>query len=192
HVRVMRGAQAGPAIFVVGAIHGDELNGTGIVRELMFSNFKIKRGTLVCVPVANVFGLEHHSRYLPDRRDLNRYFPGKKYGTMADRLAYVLFEQIVRKCDFGIDMHTAGSRRTNFPHVRADMRINGIEKIAFAFGSEIVIDKPGPLNSLRNEACAAGCPTIIFEAGEVLKFEPAIVSLGMKGIVNVLTSLKMI
>src|SRR6185295_703092 len=150
----MRGPKEGPAIFVIAAIHGDELNGTGIVRELMFSDLKLTRGTLICVPVANVFGLEHHSRYLPDRRDLNRYFPGRKSGSMAERLAHVLFEQIVAQCDFGVDLHTAAMRRTNFPHVRADLKVKGIEQIAFAFGSEIVINKAGPQNSLRNEACA--------------------------------------
>jgi uncharacterized protein len=115
-VRVERGPRPGPTVFVTGAVHGDELNGTGIIRELMFSNLSLDRGTLLLVPVVNVFGFERHTRYLPDRRDLNRSFPGDPKGSLAFRLAHVLFRELIERSDFGIDLHTAGQGRTNFPH----------------------------------------------------------------------------
>ena len=189
----MRARFKGPAVFVTAAIHGDELNGTGIVREIITEEpFDLRRGTLVLIPVVNLLGFERHSRYLPDRRDLNRCFPGSRKGTPASRLAGKIFRRIVSQCDYGIDLHSAAVRRTNFPNIRAKLRDPEVRRMAVAFGCEIVVDNPGPEGSFRRAACDAGCPTIVLEAGEVWKIESAVVELGVRGIRNVLIELGMV
>jgi predicted deacylase len=191
-VRVIRGARRGPAVFVSGAIHGDELNGTGIIRELMLKGLGLKRGTLILVPVVNVFGFERHSRYLPDRRDLNRSFPGSPDGSLAFRLAHAFYEQIVRHCDYGIDLHTATQGRVNFPHVRGDLGDRGVNRLARWFGCELVLDRRGHEHSVRQVATEGGCSTIVLEAGESLKIERRVVEVGVRGVFNVLQSLRMV
>ena len=192
-LRVMRAARSGPAVFVAAALHGDELNGTGIVREIIMREpFELRRGTLILVPVVNLQGFERHSRYLPDRRDLNRCFPGSASGSQAGRLAFKIFHEIVPRCDYGIDLHTAAVRRTNFPNVRGNLRDPEVRRIAAAFGCELLIDSRGPAGALRRAACDAGCPTIVLEAGEVWKIEPSVVELGIRGIRNVLIELAMV
>jgi len=192
-VRVVRGRQPGPAVFVTGALHGDELNGTGVIRELILRPpFRLERGTLVLVPVVNVLGFERHSRYLPDRRDLNRSFPGSATGSLASRLANRIFEEIVRPCQYGIDLHTAAVRRTNFPNIRADLERPEVRRIAEAFGCELVVPTRGPKGAFRRAACAAGCATITLEAGEVWKIEPSVLEIGVRGVHNVLVELGMV
>jgi len=192
-VHVRRGLQEGPSVFVTAAVHGNEINGTGAIRELILdSSFRLLKGTLVLVPVVNILGFERHSRYLPDRRDLNRCFPGSASGSLASRLARVVFNEIVGRCDYGIDLHTAAVRRTNFPTLRADVSNPAVHELATNFGGEIILDSRGPRGTLRRAASAAGCPTIVFEAGEVSKVEPAIVQCGLRGIRNVLLRLGMI
>ncbi len=191
-VRVVRGKRKGPCVFVTGAVHGDELNGTGIIRSLMFEKLELGAGTLILVPVVNVFGFERHSRYLPDRRDLNRSFPGDTTGSLAFRLARVIFTEVVQRSDYGIDLHTATHGRTNFPHVRADLSRPELAKLAQWFGCEVIVDKKGDEHSLRQVACEHGVPTINLEAGEALKIESGVVELGARGVHNVLSHLGMI
>lgn len=192
-VRVTRAAKSGPVVFISAAIHGNELNGTGIIHDLMFRRPpQLVRGTLVLIPVVNVLGFETQSRYLPDRRDLNRSFPGNPRGSMASRVAHALLDGIVRRCDFGIDLHSAASGRTNFPNVRGDLADPGVRRLATAFGSELVVNGRGPEGSLRREACAIGVPTVLLEVGEPLKMEPAILEFGVRGVTNVLAELGMI
>lgn len=191
HIR--RGVEDGPVVFVTAAMHGDEINGTGAVRALIQDEaFQLSRGAVVLVPVLNMLGFDRHSRYLPDRRDLNRCFPGSTKGSLAGRMARVIFDEIVSRCDYGIDLHTAAVRRTNFPNVRGDLSDPEVDRIARAFGTEILIDGKGPKGSFRREACAAGCPTIIFEGGEVWKVEPTIVDWITRGVRNVLVELGML
>lgn len=191
-IYVWRAAEAGPAVFVSGAVHGDELNGTGVVRSLILDpQFELARGTLLLIPVVNMLGYERHARYLPDRRDLNRSFPGSPNGSLAARFANHIFQQVISKCDYGIDLHTAAVRRTNYPNVRADLRNKNVARIAYAFGSELVVNGKGPVGSLRRSATAAKCPTIILEAGEVWKIEPGVVEFGARGVRNVLINLGM-
>lgn len=190
-IRVVRAARDGPALFVTGAVHGDELNGTGIIRELMVSDLSLECGTIIFVPVVNVFGFDRHSRYLPDRRDLNRSFPGRPDGNLALRLASVLIEQVVAQCDYGVDLHTAAIGRTNFPHVRADLSLPGMRELAEAFGCEVIVDVPGDKRSLRSTACRRGCKALLLEAGEALKIEPGAVAIGVRGIENLLRYLGM-
>jgi len=192
-IRVWRGARAGPVVFVSGAVHGDEINGTGTIRQLILDPpFELAAGTLVLVPVVNTLGFERHSRYLPDRRDLNRFFPGSQGGSLASRIARRLFEEVVERCDFGIDLHSAAVGRTNFPNVRADLSNPGVKRLAMAFGCEVVLDGAGPSGSLRGAACESGRPTILLEAGEVWKVEPGMVAYGVRGIRNVLIELGLV
>jgi len=192
-VFVWRGAGEGPRVFVTAAVHGDEINGTGAIREIITTNpFTLARGTLVLVPVVNILGFEQHARYLPDRRDLNRSFPGVGDGSQASRMARAVFDAIVTPCDYGIDLHTAAIRRTNFPNVRADMGDARVAALARAFGTELIVSGSGPKGSLRRAACRVGRPTIILEAGEVWKVEPAYVEYAVRGVRNCLAHLGMI
>jgi len=192
-MRMVRGQRAGPRVFVTGAIHGDELNGAGIIREVILGeNWTLEAGTLILVPVVNVLGFERHIRYMPDRRDLNRSFPGHESGSLTARFAYTIFEQIVKRCDCGIDLHTAARGRTNFPNVRADLGNAEVKTLAESFGCEVIVDGTGPEGSLRRTACMAGCPTIILEGGEVMKIERTVVQVGVRGVRNVLSSMGML
>lgn len=191
HVR--RGRKAGPTVFVTAALHGDELNGTGVIREIIRDeSIQLLRGTMILVPVLNVLGFERHVRYLPDRRDLNRCFPGSADGSLTRRMAHAIFQEIVGRSDYGIDLHTAAIRRTNFPHIRANMSDPAVANLAQAFGSLFLFEGKGPDGSLRRSATDGGCPTIVFEAGEAWKVEPSITISGVRGIKNVLIHLGML
>ena len=191
-IQVRRGLADGPTVFVSAAVHGDELNGTGAIRSLLSdTSWTLERGTLLLVPVMNVLGFERHSRYLPDRRDLNRCFPGSPSGSMASRLARVIFESLVERCDYGIDLHTAAVRRTNFPNVRADLKNADCQRLAEAFGAGIILSGAGPKGSLRREATQDGCPTIVVEGGEVWKVESSVADCMTRGVFNVLKELGM-
>ena len=192
-LRIMRAPKDGPVVFVTAALHGDEINGTGAIRQLLQDEeLKLTRGALILVPVLNLLAFDRHSRYLPDRRDLNRSFPGSTSGSLASRMARTIFDEIVLRCDYGIDLHTASVRRTNYPNVRGDLSIPDVRRMADAFGAEIILNGKGPKGAFRREACAAGCPTIIMEGGEVWKVEPSIVESAVRGIKNVLRSFEML
>ena len=192
-IQVRRAKEEGPVIFVTAALHGDEINGTGIIRQLIKDEeFELLKGTLVLVPVLNLPAFDRHSRYLPDRRDLNRCFPGSENGSLASRMANAIFSEIVSRCDYGIDLHTASVRRTNYPNIRGDMSNPEVRQLAESFGTELILNSKGPKGSLRREACLAKCPTIIMEGGEVWKVEPGIVQTGVRGIKNVLCHFGMI
>jgi predicted deacylase len=192
-LKVIRAKKPGPIVFVTAAIHGDEINGTGIIHDFMFGvPVHLLKGTLVLAPVVNVFGFEAHERYLPDRRDLNRCFPGSKTGSLASRVANKLITELADHCDYGIDLHTAAFQRTNFPNVRADLRNPEVKRLANAFGCALVIDGKGPVGSFRRECSKRSCPTIILEAGEPWKVEPGILQIGVQGIRNVLFHLGML
>jgi predicted deacylase len=174
-------------VLVTAALHGDEINGVGAVRSLIGDEaLRLRRGALILVPVVNVLAFDRHSRYLPDRRDLNRCFPGSAHGSLASRMAHAVFHELVSRADMGIDLHTAAVRRTNFPNVRAELQRPETRRLARAFGAAFTIDGAGPKGAFRREACRAGCPMILFEGGEVWKVEPAIVEVALRGIRNVL------
>ena len=192
-IRISRAMKDGPVVFVTAALHGDEINGTGAVRQLIQdSELKLTRGALILVPVLNLLAFDRHSRYLPDRRDLNRSFPGSTIGSLASRMARTIFNEIVLRSDYGIDLHTASVRRTNYPNVRADLTIPDVRRMSDAFGAEIILSGKGPKGSFRRESCNAGCPTIVMEGGEVWKVEPSIVESAVRGIKNVLRYLEML
>ena len=192
-IHVRRAKADGPVVFVTAALHGDEINGTGAIRQLIQDpDLELLQGSVVFVPVLNLLAFDRHSRYLPDRRDLNRSFPGSATGSLASRMAATIFTEIVSRCEYGIDLHTAAVRRTNYPTVRGDFSYPEVRRIAGAFGCEVIIDGIGPKGSFRREACRAGCPTIIMEGGEVWKVEPGIVESSVRGVKNVLRSLLML
>lgn len=192
-IHIRRAVEPGPVVFVTAALHGDEINGTGAVRQLILDpEFKLNRGSVMLVPVLNLLAFDRHSRYLPDRRDLNRSFPGTTTGSLAGRMARTIFDEIVSRCDYGIDLHTASVRKTNYPNVRGDLSDPKVKALTEAFGSEIILTGKGPKGAFRREACNSGCPTIIMEGGEVWKVEPGIVETTVRGIKNVLRSLDML
>lgn len=192
-IHIQRAAADGPVVFVTAALHGDEINGTGAIRQLIRDeSFRLLRGAVVLIPVLNLLAFDRHSRYLPDRRDLNRCFPGSVSGSLASRMARTIFDEIVSRCDYGIDLHTAAVRRTNYPTVRGDMKSPVVRKLAKSFGSEIIVSGKGPRGAFRREACKVNCPTIIMEGGEVWKVEPAIVETAVRGVKNVMRGLEML
>lgn len=192
-VFVRRGVGKGPTVFVTGAVHGDEINGTGAIRDMITArDFELRAGALILVPVVNLLGFERHSRYLPDRRDLNRSFPGTRNGSLARRQAAAIMDAVVARSDFGIDLHTAAVRRTNFPNIRADLGNAKLARLARAFGAELIVSSKGPGGSLRTAATRRGCPTMALEAGEVWKVEPTIVEYARRGVRNCLIHLGMI
>jgi predicted deacylase len=191
-VTVIRGRRDGPTAYVFAAVHGDEINGADIVRRLIFDiDHENLRGTLIAVPVVNIPGFLAQSRYLPYHRDLNRFFPGKRKGNNAERMAYRLFTEIVSKCDFGVDLHTAASGRLNLPHVRGDLSSPGVRRLARAFGSAVIVNQTGVRGSLRREATEAGVPTILFEAGETGRFSQKISMAGLRGVLNAMAEMSM-
>ncbi len=190
-VTVVRGA-TGPILFVTATVHGDELNGVGILRGLLNdTDFSPLKGTVIAVPVANVPGFLNQDRRLPDRRDLNRCFPGSRRGSLTARLADTLFREVIRKSDFGVDLHTAGGERTNYPQVRADLACPEVAELASAFGCSLIVGGAGPEGSLRRMAVTAGVPTIVYEAGGPRRLERPVIAVGIAGVLNVLRHLKM-
>ncbi len=192
-IRVIRSLEPGPTVFITAAVHGDELNGTGIIHDIEYDNpIQLASGSLLLIPVVNVLGFEQQQRYLPDRRDLNRSFPGAATGSLTSRVASTIMREVVSHCDYGIDLHTAASYRTNFPNIRGDLSLTEVKRLATAFGTELIVDGKGPVGSLRREACKKGCATIILEAGEPFKLEPTILRTGVQGIRNILIELGML
>lgn len=192
-VHVLRAKKDGPHLFVSAAIHGDEIIGVEIIRRLL----KLKalgrmRGTLIAVPVVNVYGFINHTRYLPDRRDLNRFFPGSEKGSLTSRLANIFMEEIVTNCTHGIDLHAGSHHRINLPHIRACLDKPETEKLAFAFGAPVILNADLRDGSLRQAVEEAGIPMLLYEAGEALRFDEFAVRAGVRGILAVMRSIGML
>ncbi|PLY09602.1 MAG: succinylglutamate desuccinylase [Arcobacter sp.] len=186
-MRVVRGKKDGPVVFISAAIHGDELNGIEIIRRLRkLSILKKLQGTIIFAPIVNVYGVMTLSRYLPDRRDLNRSFPGSIKGSIASRIAKIFFDEIVSKCDLGIDLHTGSIHKSNLPQVRTNLNNEYTLKLAHAFGAPVVLHSELRDGSLRAEAQEMGTPILLYEAGEALRFDESCIRVGVKGIINVL------
>lgn len=192
-VRVICGRHAGPVMFVSAAIHGDELNGVEIIRRLLKRKaLSSIRGTLVAVPIVNVHGFLDQSRYLPDRRDLNRSFPGSAKGSIAARLANIFIKQIVKKADYGIDLHTGAINRANLPQIRASLDDPRSEDLAKVFGAPVIIKSNILDGSLRACAAEIGMPVLVYEAGEALRFDETSIRAGLRGILNVMRHIGML
>ncbi len=192
-VQVLRGRRDGPCMFVSAAVHGDEINGVEIIRRLMRTRaLERLRGTLITIPIVNVFGFLNHSRYLPDRRDLNRSFPGSERGSLASRLAYTFLNEIVANCTHGIDLHTAGGHRVNLPHIRANLDDPETERLARVFSVPVLINTNLLDGSLRRVAADRGVTMLLYEAGEALRFDETAIRAGRSGIIAVMRELGML
>lgn len=192
-VYVIHGKKAGPRLFVSAAIHGDEINGVEIIRRLFRKKaLNDLRGTLIAIPVVNMFGFIQHSRYLPDRRDLNRSFPGSGKGPLASRLAHIFMQTIVKICDYGIDLHTGAIHRSNLPQIRAKLDDEETRQLATAFGVPVIINSNVRDGSLREAAAENGVKMLLYEAGEALRFDELAIKAGVRGILQVMRHLKML
>lgn len=192
-VHIVCGRRAGPRLFVSAAIHGDEINGVEIIRRVLNSpSLKRLRGTLITVPIVNIHGLINHSRYLPDRRDLNRSFPGSEGGSLAARLANLFMQEIVCQSTHGIDLHTGAIHRENLPQIRANIEDEETRRLANAFNVPVIISSNLRDGSLREAANEHGIPMLLYEAGEALRFDEVSIRAGVKGIINVMRALEML
>lgn len=193
-VHVLHGLRPGPTMFVSAAIHGDELNGVEIIRRVLRTlqpgNIA---GTLLCVPVVNAYGFIGRSRYLPDRRDLNRAFPGSPGGSLASRLAHLFLTEVVKRSQIGIDLHTAAIHRVNLPQIRCEFsKRPRARELAMAFGAEVVLDSPERSGSLRKAAREAGVDVLVYEGGEGLRFDEFAIRAGVDGIAGVMLKIGML
>ena len=193
-VQVVNGRREGPVLFVSAAIHGDEINGVEIIRRLLNSRQVQKlKGALIAVPVVNVYGFVSQSRYLPDRRDLNRAFPGSETGSMAARLAHTFMREVVRQCTHGIDLHTGAVGRENLPQIRAKV-VDAPEtaEMACAFGAPVILNAELRVGSLREAVKVLDIPVLLYEAGEALRFDEVAIRAGVKGVTAVMRKLGML
>ncbi len=192
-VHVVHGRKPGPVMFVSAAVHGDEVIGVEIVRRLLNARaLTPMAGTLLAVPIVNTFGFLNHSRYLPDRRDLNRCFPGHATGSMASRLAHIFMTEIVSRSDLGIDLHSAAIRRNNLPQLRLTAGNNRLRDLADVFGAPVVMTSNLRDGSLRMAAEDAGVDVLLYEGGEGLRFDELPAQAGVAGILRVMNYLGMI
>ena len=192
-VHVVCGRREGPVLFVSAAIHGDELNGVEIIRRLLKRKaLSSIRGTLLAVPIVNVHGFLDQSRYLPDRRDLNRSFPGSRKGSVAARMAHTFMNEIVEKANFGIDLHTGAINRSNLPQIRANLDDEATLQLAKAFGAPVVVNSNVRDGSLRQCAADKGMPMLIYEAGEALRFDELSIRAGLRGTINAMRHIGML
>ncbi|MGD2059517.1 MAG: succinylglutamate desuccinylase/aspartoacylase family protein [Acidimicrobiia bacterium] len=192
-VKVVNGRSAGPNIWLSAAIHGDELNGIQIIRRVLADlDAKTLRGALIAVPIVNPLGFIMQSRYMPDRRDLNRSFPGSARGSAASRLAHLFMEQIVAQCSVGIDLHTATNHRINVPQIRANLDEPTTLGLARAFGAPFTIHARLRDGSLRQAAVERGKTMLLYEAGQAHRFDDEAIEAGVVGVMRTLRSMGMI
>lgn len=191
-VVAVNGRRPGPRVWLSAAVHGDEINGVEIIRRVLTQiRPETLRGSLIAVPIVNVFGFINESRYLPDRRDLNRSFPGSAKGSLAARLARIFMDEVVEQCQVGIDLHTAGKDRTNLPQIRADLDDKETRRCALAFGTPVVIHSRTRDGSLREAATRRGIRVLLFEGGEPNRFNEEVIVAGARGVLRVFNALGM-
>lgn len=191
-VCVIHGAKPGPKLAVSAAVHGDEINGVEVIRQLLtLVDPQRLAGALVAVPIVNVFGFIEQRRYLPDRRDLNRSFPGSQRGSLAARLANTFLTEVVGACEYLIDLHTGAQHRTNLPQIRGDLEEAETRRCALAFGAPVVIDSRLRDGSLREAATRRGIRVLLYEGGEALRFDEDTIQTGVKGCLRVMAALGM-
>lgn len=192
-VHVIHGRKDGPVLFVSAAVHGDEIQGVEIIRRLLLrSRFQRLEGTLIAVPIVNAYGFISHSRYLPDRRDLNRSFPGSEKGSLASRLANLFLTEVVMRSDIGIDLHSAAVHRSNLPQIRIAKGDAKLDELAMTFGAPIIIQAPVRPGSLRAAAAEHDVDVMLYEAGEALRFDEHAIRVGERGVLSVMHHLGMV
>ena len=192
-VVVLNGATGGPTVWVSAAIHGDEICGVEIIRRVM-ERIDTTRlaGTLIAVPVVNVHGFNTGERYLPDRRDLNRSFPGSARGSLASRVAHLMMTEVIGRCAVGIDLHTGSDHRVNLPQIRGDLDSPDVRQLARAFAAPMTLHARTRDGSLREAATDAGATVLLFEGGEADRFDEPAIAAGTDGILRVLAAVGMI
>ena len=192
-LQVLHGTKPGPAVFVSGAVHGDEIVGTAIVQKLaeLLDPAQLA-GTVILAPAVNIYGFVAHSRYLPDRRDLNRSFPGSERGSLASQLANCFLTHVIETCDLGIDIHSAAVHRYNLPQIRIAADNPHLTELAMAFGAPVIIESPLRDGSMRELAARRDTPMLLLEAGEALRFDHYSLEIGASGVLKVLAHLEMI
>ena len=192
-VGVLHGRKRGPVIWLSGAVHGDELIGVPIIRRVLDRiDPNDLSGTVLAVPVINVFGLIQESRYLPDRRDLNRSFPGSKRGSTASQLAHLFIKEIVARSEVGLDFHTGSGGRVNLPQVRCDLDEPETHRLAHEFGGPALLHSRLRDGSLRAAAAEMGKTALLYEAGEANRLDAEAIALGVGGVMRVMKALDMI
>jgi predicted deacylase len=192
-VLVAHGTKSGPRLCIVAAVHGDELNGIEIVRSLFYGLNPVNlSGTVIGVPIVNLHGFRQGSRYLADRRDLNRYFPGNPGGSSASRIAFSFFNSVVSHCDYLVDLHTGSFHRTNLPQIRADLNNYGVLHLTRGLGATVVLHNRGRNGTLRGAATMAGIPAVALEVGEPMRYQPDEVAHGVKALRSLLNHLDMV
>ena len=193
-VEVIRGKEPGPILFISAAIHGDEINGCEAIKRILNRRKTLSKikGTLIAVPIVNVFGFNRNVRYLPDRRDLNRCFPGSDNGSLGGQIANTFMQEVVSKATHGIDLHTAAIHRTNLPQIRACLDDSETNRLASAFGVPVVVNSDIRDGSLRQAAVEMGIPMLLFEGGEALRYEEKIIKTAVSGILSVMQSIGML
>lgn len=192
-IEVINGRKKGPILLLTAALHGDEINGVEIIRKIVANKSLAQlKGTLICLPTVNVYGFNNKSRYLPDRRDLNRLFPGTKNGSMGSRIAHTLMKEVISQCTHGIDLHTGAKDRSNLPQIRGMIDDSATLKLAKTFGAPVIVNADVRDGSLREAATELGIPFLLYEAGEALRFDDASIRLGTNGILNVMRSIGML
>jgi len=192
-VHVIRSRREGPTVFVSAAVHGDELNGIEIIRRLIRQKtLRLSSGTLILVPMVNVYGVLNQSRYMPDRRDLNRCFPGSTTGSLAGIVAHTFLSEIVKHCQYGIDLHTGAIHRSNLPQIRANLKDEATRQLAEVFGVPVLLNSNLRDGSLREASVDWGTRILLYEAGQALRFDELSIRAGVRGIQNVLAHLGMI
>jgi len=190
---VVNGVREGPTLCLTAALHGDELNGIEIVRRVLYElDPQQLGGTVIGVPIVNLHGFRRNSRYLPDRRDLNRFFPGAAHGSSASRIAHSFFEQVVRRCDALVDIHTGSFQRTNLPQLRADMKVPAVAGLTSGFTATSVLHSEGEPGTLRRAAVEAGIPAVTLETGEPGRLQENKIAHGTQGIAGLLDHLGMV
>jgi predicted deacylase len=192
-LQVFHGRRDGRTVWLSAAVHGDEINGVEIIRRVTRSlDARSMAGTVIAVPIVNVHGFLNGDRYLPDRRDLNRSFPGSQTGSLAARIANLFMTEIVSRCDVGIDLHTGSDHRTNLPQIRADLDDPETRKLAEAFGAPLMLHSRIRDGSLRGAATGRGATVLLFEGGEALRFDDDALTAGVEGVRRVLSELAVI
>ena len=191
-ILIVNGAQPGPILCLTAAVHGDELNGIEIVRRILYNlDPNELTGTVIGVPIVNLQGFRRGSRYLTDRRDLNRYFPGNPNGSSAARIAYSFFTEVISHCDALVDIHTGSFHRTNLPQLRGETSNPKVLEVIKGFGATVVLQSGGAIGTLRRAALEAGIPTVTLETGESMRLQESAVEHGVKGIHTLLNQMGM-
>lgn len=192
-VEVVSGRRPGPHLFVCAAVHGDEIAGVEIIRRVLaHKGLRRLRGALIAVPIVNLYGFVGLNRYLPDRRDLNRSFPGSPRGSLASRLAHVFISEIVSNATHGIDLHTAAVHRSNLPQIRACLDDPETDRLARAFGVPVILNANLRDGSLRQAVLDKGVPMLLYEGGEALRFDEDTIQAGARGVLRVMKALDML